>query len=75
MDGHYDIRALEDSLKENLGSSERMFGYQQAILTTKVGVVAATIGKADPIIFTNYNGSGTRKEDCGKCINVRWSAK
>ncbi len=65
-DGHYDVTILEDYLKENLGIDDRMFGYQPGILATKVGVVAATIGKASPIIFTNYNGSGTRKETCGK---------
>ena len=67
LDGHYDINILEKYLKTTLGSDHRMFGYQQGILATKVGVVAATIGKADPVIFTNYNGSGTRKVDCGKC--------
>ena len=66
LDGHYDISALEDHLKENFGKSDRMFGHQQGILSTKVGVVATTIGKPDPVIFTNYNGSGTRKENCGK---------
>ena len=66
LDGHYDINALEDYLKENLGKSDRMFGPQKGILATKVGVVATTIGKPHPVIFTNYNGSGMRKKNCGK---------
>ena len=65
-DGHYDANALESLLNEHLGSRDRMFGYHQGTLGTKVGVVAATIGNATPVIFTNYNGSGTEKEACGK---------
>lgn len=48
-----------------------MFGYQPGILATKVGVVAATIGNASPVIFTNYNRPGARKEECGKVSVVR----
>ncbi len=65
-DGHYDAKALEDCLKDSLGIDDRMFGYQPGILATKVGVVAATIGNASPVIFTNYNGPGARKDECGK---------
>ena len=65
-DSHYDANALEDCLKENLGADDRMFGYQPRVSATKVGVIAATIGNASPVIFTNYNGPGARKEECGK---------
>jgi len=65
-DGHYDANALEDCLKEYLGIDDRMFGYQPGILATKVGIIAATIGNASPVIFTNYNGPGAKKEECGK---------
>ena len=65
-DGHYDADALENCLKEYLGTDDRMFGYQPRILSTKVGVIAATIGNASPVIFTNYNGPSARKEECGK---------
>ncbi len=65
-DGHYDANALEDCLKDKLGANDRMFGYQPGVLATKVGVVAATIGNASPVIFTNYNGPGARKDECGK---------
>jgi len=65
-DGHYDANALEDCLKDNLGVDDRMFGYQHGIHATKVGVIAATIGNASPVIFTNYNGPGARKEECGE---------
>ncbi len=70
-DGHYDANALEDCLKDNLGIDDRMFGYQPGILATKVGVVAATISNASPVIFTNYNGPDARKEECGKVSVVR----
>ncbi len=65
-DGHYDANALEDCLKEFLRIDDRMFGYQPGILATKVGTIAATIGNASPMIFTNYNGPGAKKEECGK---------
>ena len=65
-DGHYDANALEDRLKKYLGVDDRMFGYHPQIIATKVGVIAATIHNASPVIFTNYNGSGARKEECGK---------
>lgn len=64
-DGHYDTDALEDLLKQYLGRNDRMFGYHPAVHGPKVGVVAATIGNASPVIFTNYNGSSTGKEKCG----------
>ena len=64
-DGHYDANALEELLKQYLGHSDRMFGFQPGVLRTKVGVVAATIGNASPVIFTNYNGLGARKDVCG----------
>ena len=69
FDGYYDSIALEASLKANLENGTRMFGYQSGVFATKVGVTAATIGDASPIIFTNYNGSGTRKKDCGE---IEW---
>lgn len=65
-DGHYDAAALEDCLKAYLGDQDRMFGYQAGTVAAKVGVVAATIGNASPVIFTNYNGSGGTKKECGK---------
>ena len=66
-DGHYDARALEHCLREYLGTDDRMFGHKPGVLSTKVGVIASTIGNASPVIFTNYNRPGARKEDCGKC--------
>ena len=65
-DGHYDADALKDCLKDTMGKDDCMFGYQPGVNATKVGVVAATIGNASPVIFTNYNGPGARKEECGK---------
>lgn len=71
-DGYYDINALEDCLKDYLGNDDRMFGHQPGVLATKVGVIAATIGNASPVIFTNYNGPGARKEECGKGECCAW---
>jgi len=65
-DGHYDASALEDFLKQYLGHEDRMFGFQPGILAIKVGVVAATIRHASPVIFTNYNGFGSGKDRCGE---------
>jgi len=52
-----------------------MFGYRPRVITAKVGVIAATIGNASPVIFTNYNGPGARKEECGKGEVLRSGAK
>ncbi len=65
-DGHYDANALEDCLKEYLGIDDRMFGYQPGILATKVGIIAATIDNASPMIFINYNEPDAKKEECDK---------
>lgn len=65
-DGHYDADALEDLLKQYLGKNDRMFGYHPTVHGPKVGVVAATIGNAPPVISPNYNRSSTGKEKCGK---------
>ena len=66
-DGYYDTSALEHCLKEYLGIDDCMFGHKPGVLSTKVGVIAATIDNASPVIFTNYNGPGARKEECGQC--------
>lgn len=55
-DGIYDVRNLEDCLKANLGGNARLFSNTRSLIATKVGVTAATIDKAHPVVITNYNG-------------------
>ena len=65
FDGYYDSTILEEALRANLGFQSRMFEHRTHPSSIKVGVTAATIGNSSPVVFTNYNGVGTRKEDCG----------
>ena len=69
-DGCHDANTLEACLKENLGSTSHLFGHIHSLIATKVGVTAATIDKAFPVLLTNYNGSGKRDENCGKQRNL-----
>lgn len=74
LDGCYDVENLEASLKEHFGIHQRMFGYTEHSLKTKVAVTATTISDASPYLFSSYNGVGERKENCGKCC-MKPSAK
>ena len=65
-DGHYDANALEDCLKKYLKIDDRMFDYQSRILVIKVDIIVATIDNVSSMIFTNYNESDARKEECDK---------
>ena len=65
-DGYYNAAALENCLKQYLEINDQMFDYQSEILATKVGVIAAIINNASPVIFTNYNGPDIGKNECGK---------
>jgi len=69
-DGCHDANALEVCLKENLGSTTRLFGHVRSLIATKVGVTAATIDKGFPVLLTNYNGSGKCDKNCGEQTNV-----
>jgi hypothetical protein len=65
-DGRHDANKLESYLQENLGSDTRLFGHVPSLLATKVGVTAATIDKAFPVLMTNYNGLGKNDENRGE---------
>lgn len=65
-DGIYDVKALEQVLKDVFGAYERMFGSLQVNRRTKIAVTATTISDASPFIFSNYNGVGARQHDCGR---------
>ncbi|KAL9606564.1 MAG: hypothetical protein Q9179_000289 [Wetmoreana sp. 5 TL-2023] len=64
-DGIYDVKALEVVLKDVFGAYERMFGSVQVNQRCKIAVTATTISDASPFIFSNYNGIGNHRGDCG----------
>ena len=67
-DGYYNVTALENCLKDTFGLHRRMFDSPSIISGVKVGITASTISNASTFVFSNYNGSGRRKDDCGKCL-------
>jgi hypothetical protein len=65
-DGIHDAKTLEEALIEQFGPKIRMFGYSPTLPSGhKVAVVATTTTKASPVVFANYNGTGTRPKDGG----------
>ena len=69
IDGCYDVGLLECTLKDVLGSQQRMFDtHESGISGCKVAVTATTISDASAFVFSNYNGDGTRERNCGKHI-------
>lgn len=70
FDGCYDVLTLEVILKACFGVTRRMFGTSTPVSGMKVGVTATTISDASSFIFSNYNGSGIRKKECGKNQDV-----
>ena len=65
-DGRHDANTLEAYLRENLGLTAQLFGNVRSLIATKVGVTAATIDRALPVLLTNYNGLGKRDKDSSK---------
>ncbi len=65
-DGSYDVRSLENSLKEYFGTEQRMFDHTGNTSDVKIAVTATTISDASPFLFSSYNGPGVRSKDCGK---------
>ena len=55
-DGIYDARNLENCLRANLGGNVQLFSNMKSLIATKIGVAAATIDKAHPVLITNYSG-------------------
>ena len=72
LDGYYDVRALEGSLKEHFGLEQRMFDYTGNVSSTKVAVTATTISDASTYLFSTYNCSAVRSRDCGKYGDVEY---
>jgi hypothetical protein len=66
-DGCHEAHTLENSLKEHLSVSDRLFGYTRTLTSTKIGITAATIDKGFPLVMTNYNGQLKNNEECGRC--------
>ncbi|KAI9766696.1 MAG: hypothetical protein M1840_006340 [Geoglossum simile] len=65
-DSRYDASVLQACLKEVYGEDRRMFGIAESEPSgTKVAVTATTISDATLCIFSNYNGAGMRRKDCG----------
>lgn len=66
-DGICDENDLESLLKDTFGPTRRLFDKPSGRPSgLKVFVTATSISNADPLIFSNYNGSGACKEDCGE---------
>lgn len=65
-DGLYPADDLEAALKDVFGSDRGLLDYSYATaIGAKVGFTATTVLDTDCCIFTNYNGVGTRPQDCG----------
>lgn len=64
-DGFYDVRGLENSLKEYFGTEQRMFDHTGNTSDVKIAVTATTISDASAYLFSSYNGSIVRSNDCG----------
>lgn len=54
-DGLHADSALDSSLRENFGTTERIYDCQPDI-STKFAVIATTTGNASPVVLSNYNG-------------------
>lgn len=66
FDGIYDSRILESTLKETFGHRARIFGYSPSRPSSaKVAVTASNINEASAFVFSNYNGEGQRRSECG----------
>lgn len=67
QDGVHDPKPLKEGLIKEFGPTVRMFDYTPTMPSGyKIAVIATTISKASPVVFSNYNGTGTRSESCGK---------
>jgi hypothetical protein len=65
-DGLYPADDLEAALKDVFGDNRSILDHSHATaIGAKVGLPVTTILETDPCIFTNYNGVGTRPQDCG----------
>jgi hypothetical protein len=67
FDGMYDSNALEATLQDSFGPQTRLFGYSPLRPSgPKVAVTASNINEASAFVFSNYNGEGHRRSDCGE---------
>jgi hypothetical protein len=67
FDGMYDAKVLETTLQETFGPQKRLFGYSPLRPSgPKVAVTASNIREATAFVFSNYNGEGHRRSDCGE---------
>ena len=67
---YYNIATLETCLKETFSNQQRIFDYSDLISGTKIAVTASTISDTSTYVFSNYNGTGNRRSDCGKCLCI-----
>lgn len=66
------MEQLKDCLQETYGATKRLFGSRDSPLSgAKVAVTATTVSSSSLCIFSNYNGMGKRKDDCGECNRHR----
>ncbi|OQU97158.1 hypothetical protein CLAIMM_03134 [Cladophialophora immunda] len=65
-DGLYPADNLEAALKAVFGGDMGILDNSYATaIGAKVGIPVTTVLETDPCLFTNYNGAGTRPQDCG----------
>lgn len=65
-DGLYDVKVLEQVLKDHYTETRRMFDTPQNCLSSnKVAVIASEIKDGAPFIFANYNGSAPHRAEPG----------
>lgn len=63
-DSYYDIRSLENSLKEYFETEQRIFDHTENTSNVKIVVTATTISNASPYFFSSYNGFSVRSKNC-----------
>lgn len=65
-DGLYDVKVLEQVLKDHYTQTRRMFDTAENCLSSnKVAVIASEIKDGAPFIFANYNGSAPHRAEPG----------
>lgn len=71
-DGVYKVDKLEAALQAQFGPRQRLFDYSHSLNGTKVAVTGTLVSDAFPVVFSNYNGPGGRREDCGRYVLTKF---
>jgi hypothetical protein len=61
-DSRYDTDLLEEVLKQEFGTTQRLFdAVTNGKSGTKISITATTVSDSKLCLFTNYNGGDVRK--------------